>query len=315
MTTDVKRKRHRLTKMVYDEVSLVDAGANQHAHVVIAKADRQRSSGSSSRGLGSMPSRKAGYYSADGEANLAPKNITAAQRKTLEDAEVKRRKGDRDKKRKESERAQNWQEERHKRKAAGSPAGGEFDTTSSESKRKYGRGGTTQEKLDRLERRKKHLLDRKSREDAAEKEKGGGTEKVKAGDTLWQMAVNHYGDGNKWKLIAAANGITDPKKLKIGAVLEIPTMGRKKGSSSSSDDDDSSSGTNSRRRKSSTSSSGEGETREERLKDLQAQRKELLALLEDLDDEVSTRKGDIQTSAGVTVRPDGTVVFKNRRRS
>jgi hypothetical protein len=33
------RKRFRLSKMVYDEVSLVDSGANQHAHVLIYKRD------------------------------------------------------------------------------------------------------------------------------------------------------------------------------------------------------------------------------------------------------------------------------------
>ena len=32
----------------------------------------------------------------------------------------------------------------------------------------------------------------------------------------------YYGDGGKWKKIAEVNGVTDPKKLKIGTVLEIP---------------------------------------------------------------------------------------------
>ena len=45
---------------------------------------------------------------------------------------------------------------------------------------------------------------------------------VVKGDTLWDIAVKYYGDGGKWKKIAEANGVTDPKKLKIGTVLEIP---------------------------------------------------------------------------------------------
>ena len=45
---------------------------------------------------------------------------------------------------------------------------------------------------------------------------------VVKGDTLWAIAVKYYGDGSQWKRIAEANGVTDPKKLKIGTVLEIP---------------------------------------------------------------------------------------------
>lgn len=41
-------------------------------------------------------------------------------------------------------------------------------------------------------------------------------------DTLWDYAVKYYGDGTQWKKIAEANGIKDPKKMKIGTVLEIP---------------------------------------------------------------------------------------------
>lgn len=302
--TEVKKKRHRLSGMVYDEVSLVDTGANQHAHVVIAKADT----------LVAKEQRKAGWYSSENDGKgLGSTNISAKQRKALEDDKVKRDKSKRDKDRKESERAEKWKEERHKRAPAGSPAGGEFDETDSESKRKYGRGGTTKEKLERLERRKQRLLDRDKRE-----KEFLAQEKVKAGDTLWAMAVQHYGDGTKWKVIAAANGITDPKKLQVGAVIKIPKLGSKGSKGSDSDSSESgSSGSSSRRssrRRGSSSDSDEGETREERLKDLQAQRKELLALLQDVDSETSTRRGDIEAIPGVTIRPDGTIVRKNRRR-
>lgn len=42
---------------------------------------------------------------------------------------------------------------------------------------------------------------------------------VKAGDTLWAIAVRFYGDGARWRTLAANNGITDPKKLRVGEVL------------------------------------------------------------------------------------------------
>lgn len=48
------------------------------------------------------------------------------------------------------------------------------------------------------------------------------TKKVEKGDTLWDMAKAQYGDPNKWKLIAEANGIKDPKKLPIGKELVFP---------------------------------------------------------------------------------------------
>lgn len=48
------------------------------------------------------------------------------------------------------------------------------------------------------------------------------TKKVEKGDTLWDLAKAQYGDPNKWKLIAEANGIKDPKKLPIGKELVFP---------------------------------------------------------------------------------------------
>lgn len=45
---------------------------------------------------------------------------------------------------------------------------------------------------------------------------------VKKGDTLWAFAVKYYGDGTRWTEIADRNGISNPRRLQIGKVLEIP---------------------------------------------------------------------------------------------
>ena len=42
------------------------------------------------------------------------------------------------------------------------------------------------------------------------------------GDTLWDIAVKVYGNGELWKKIAAANGKPNPKRLLVGNELEIP---------------------------------------------------------------------------------------------
>ena len=47
---------------------------------------------------------------------------------------------------------------------------------------------------------------------------------VKAGDSLWGFAVRYYGEGILWKKIAGANGITNPDRLAVGMVLEIPRI-------------------------------------------------------------------------------------------
>ena len=44
---------------------------------------------------------------------------------------------------------------------------------------------------------------------------------VKRGDTLWDIACNLYGDGTRWREIAAKNGITNPRTLQIGRVLVL----------------------------------------------------------------------------------------------
>lgn len=47
---------------------------------------------------------------------------------------------------------------------------------------------------------------------------------VKKGDTLQKIAAmkKFYGDASKWKKIADANGIRDPRNLKVGRPLRIP---------------------------------------------------------------------------------------------
>lgn len=55
----------------------------------------------------------------------------------------------------------------------------------------------------------------------------GATKKtytVRSGDTLGKIAARAdvYGDASKWKKIGDANGIRDPKKLRMGQVLKIP---------------------------------------------------------------------------------------------
>ena len=44
---------------------------------------------------------------------------------------------------------------------------------------------------------------------------------VRKGDTLWAIACRFYGDGTRWSVLAAKNGIGDPKKLPIGKVLRL----------------------------------------------------------------------------------------------
>lgn len=49
-----------------------------------------------------------------------------------------------------------------------------------------------------------------------------GTYEVQKGDTLWSIARRIYGDGQRWKDLAEANGITNPKMLRVGQSLIVP---------------------------------------------------------------------------------------------
>ncbi|MFQ5794400.1 MAG: HEAT repeat domain-containing protein [Candidatus Bipolaricaulia bacterium] len=50
--------------------------------------------------------------------------------------------------------------------------------------------------------------------------------RVQPGDSLWKIAVQFYGDGDKWTVIAEVNGISvgTPRSLRRGEVLIIPDL-------------------------------------------------------------------------------------------
>jgi nucleoid-associated protein YgaU len=50
------------------------------------------------------------------------------------------------------------------------------------------------------------------------------TWQVKAGDTLWSVAFSVYGDTARWRTIAEANRIVNPRVLEPGTNLLIPTI-------------------------------------------------------------------------------------------
>lgn len=45
---------------------------------------------------------------------------------------------------------------------------------------------------------------------------------VKKGDSLWRIAQKQLGKGNRYKEIAALNGLSDPNKIRVGQILKIP---------------------------------------------------------------------------------------------
>ncbi len=51
---------------------------------------------------------------------------------------------------------------------------------------------------------------------------GGQSYTVQKGDTLMSIARKHYSSASKYRDIAAANGITDSNKIKVGQVLILP---------------------------------------------------------------------------------------------
>jgi len=50
----------------------------------------------------------------------------------------------------------------------------------------------------------------------------GGVHIVQRGDTLWSIAARYYGDGQRWRDIGRANGITNEHRLRIGQRLQLP---------------------------------------------------------------------------------------------
>lgn len=42
--------------------------------------------------------------------------------------------------------------------------------------------------------------------------------------SLWQLAYEEYGDADKWKVIAEANGIADPLSVKAGMEIRLPPI-------------------------------------------------------------------------------------------
>jgi len=50
------------------------------------------------------------------------------------------------------------------------------------------------------------------------------TRVVQQGDSLWGIAAKEYGDPARWRPIARANGIVNPRVLQPGAALFIPSV-------------------------------------------------------------------------------------------
>jgi 5'-nucleotidase len=46
--------------------------------------------------------------------------------------------------------------------------------------------------------------------------------KVKKGESLWSIAETRYGNGHKWKAIAAANPKIDPDRVQAGQTITLP---------------------------------------------------------------------------------------------
>lgn len=45
---------------------------------------------------------------------------------------------------------------------------------------------------------------------------------MKHGDTLWNLAVSYYKNGNLWTKIAKASSISNPRRISVGCVIKIP---------------------------------------------------------------------------------------------
>ena len=47
---------------------------------------------------------------------------------------------------------------------------------------------------------------------------------VRQGDSLWSLAAEEYGDAGQWRVIAEANGLSNPRILRTGEMLVIPAL-------------------------------------------------------------------------------------------
>ena len=47
---------------------------------------------------------------------------------------------------------------------------------------------------------------------------------VRQGDSLWSLAAAEYGDAGKWRVIAEANGFSNPRILRSGEMIVIPAL-------------------------------------------------------------------------------------------
>lgn len=54
-----------------------------------------------------------------------------------------------------------------------------------------------------------------------------GTHTVRSGETLWSLAARYYGDGHKWRELAAENGLAagGERGIVVGQVLRVPVQG------------------------------------------------------------------------------------------
>jgi hypothetical protein len=52
---------------------------------------------------------------------------------------------------------------------------------------------------------------------------------VKQGEALWHIAADAYGDPRMWKVLANANGLDDPFRLRTGSELLIPKFDHSRG--------------------------------------------------------------------------------------
>ncbi len=48
--------------------------------------------------------------------------------------------------------------------------------------------------------------------------------RVQQGDSLWALAAKEYGQSSQWRVIAKANGLTNPRLLRTGELIGLPAL-------------------------------------------------------------------------------------------